>query len=282
MFGCINLLVGKMEIDIPRRVHPNMENYSKAELEIATKFSHEVYKEMGKYVKAIVLFGSSARKTSTQKSDIDILVLLDDLSIILTQDVSDAYRIVIERLILKVSKRLHVVTLRLTSFWEYIRDGDPIGINILRDGVSLIDTGFFDPLQMLLKKGRIRPSKESIWVYYMKAPATLGNSKWHIMQAVVDLYWAVIDAAHAALMSRGAVPPTPEHVADMLDEYLVNKGLLEKKYSKIMRFFYAKAKQVLHREIHEIKGSEYDQYLKDANEFVERLKVFIKKDIENK
>lgn len=269
-----------MEIDIQGRVNPNLEHYRKEEVELAQKFAHELYKEMGRFVKAIVLFGSSARKTSTPKSDIDVLVLIDDLSIILSRDVADTYRIIIEKIILKVSRRLHVVTLRLTAFWEYMRNGDPIGINILRDGVSLIDTGFFEPLQMLLKKGRIRPSKESIWVYYLKAPSTLGNAKWHLMQGVIDLYWAVIDAAHAALMSQGVVPPTPEHVADMLDEILVNKGLLEKKYSKIMRSAYNRAKGIMHREIQELKGEDFDKYLDEANEFVDRMKAFI--NLENK
>jgi uncharacterized protein (UPF0332 family) len=222
-----------------------------------------------------VLFGSSARKTATPHSDVDVMVLLDDLSISMTQDFADAYRIITQRIIMKVSRRLHIVTLRITSFWEYMKNGDPIGINILRDGICLYDTGFFEPMQILLKKGRVRPTAESIWTYYQKAPATLTNSKWHIMQATIDLYWAVIDSAHAALMSRDAIPPTPEHVADMLDELLVNKGLLEKKYSKIMRSMYERAKAIMHREIHEIRGSEFDRYLEEANDFVERMKVFI-------
>ena len=40
------------------------------------------------------------------------------------------------------------------------------------------------------------------------------------MQACVDLYWAGIDAAHAALMAVGAMPPSPEHVPDMMQTHL--------------------------------------------------------------
>ncbi len=252
-----------------------MEHYKKEDYDLAAKFAQELHKEMGKFISAIVLFGSSARKTATPNSDIDVMVIIDDLSIVINKDVSDAYRIAIQNIILKVSRKLHVITLRLTSFWEYMRNGDPIGVNILRDGISLYDTGFFDPLQLLLKKGRVRPSKESIWSYYSKATPTINRSKQLIMQATVDLYWAVIDAAHAALMSQGSVPPTPEHVADLLDEVLVNKRLLEKKYSKTMRMFYQLAKQIMHREVHEIRGSDYDRYLEEATHFVERMKQFI-------
>ncbi len=269
-----------MEIDIPKRPNPNLEKYPRRDLEIAHKFANEIHKEMGKFLNAIILFGSSARQTAGPHSDIDVLVLIDDQSIVVTRDVADAYRIVIQRIIVKVSKRLHIVTLRLSAFWDYIRNGDPIGINILRDGISLLDTGFFDPLQLLLKKGRIRPSKESIWSYYSKAPSTLNNSKWHLMQGVIDLYWAVIDSAHAALMSQGAVPPTPEHVSDMLDEVLVKTGKLEPNYSKIMISFYERAKAIMHHEVRNIKGSDFDKYFDEANAFVERMKRFI--DVENK
>ena len=215
-----------MKFDIPRKEHPNLEKYPKQDIDIAYKFANEIYSELGSLIRAVVLFGSSARKTTTEKSDIDVLVILDDLTISLTREVTEAYSVIVQKSIVRVSTRLHITTLRFTSFWDYIRNGDPIGINMLRDGVALIDSGFFDPLQALLKKGRIRPTSESIWAYYVKSPNTLHNSKWHILQASIDLYWAVIDAAHAALMKLGEIPPTPEHVADMMEGKMVRKGLL--------------------------------------------------------
>jgi len=264
-----------MDIDIPKRTNDNIQSYSPEEFEIAKKFSEKIRQEMGPFLKAVVLFGSSARHQANPHSDIDVLVLIDDLTTLVTKDMADAYRIIVERCILDVSRRLHVVTLRITTFWDYIRNGDPVGVNILRDGASLYDTGFFEPLQILLQKGKIRPTKESVWAYFIKAPATINNARWHLMQATLDLYWAVIDAAHAALMSHDAIPPTPEHVADMLDELLVGKGLLEKKYSKMMREFYTRAKSIMHREVEEVAGRDFDGYLEDASAFVERMRSLI-------
>ncbi|MBW2999415.1 hypothetical protein KY339_01980, partial [Candidatus Woesearchaeota archaeon] len=183
----------------------------------------------------------------------------------------------IQKIISEVSKRLHITSMRLTSFWEYVKSGDPVAINILRDGVAIIDSGFFEPLQALLKQGRIRPTSESVWSYFTRAPATLHNSKWHIMQATLDLYWAVIDAAHAALMRLKQIPPSPIHVADMLDEKMVKKKLLDKKYVETMRKFYNLSKMITHREIREIKGDEYEGYYKEAEEFVNVIKAFIEK-----
>jgi len=264
-----------MKFDIARKEHPNLEKYDKADLDLAYRFANNIYKELSSLIRAVVIFGSAARKAETEKSDLDILVIIDDLSINLTREVVEAYRVIIKKAIVQVSTRLHVITLRFTSFWDYIRNGDPIGINMLRDGVALIDTGFFDPLQALLKKGRIRPTQESIWTYYIRSPNTLHNSKWHLLQATIDLYWAVIDAAHAALMKLGEIPPTPEHVADLLEKKMVKKGLLEAKYVTIMRHFYKLMKMVTHREIQEIKGEEFDRYYLEAEKFVHRIRKFI-------
>ncbi|MFH1399835.1 MAG: nucleotidyltransferase domain-containing protein [Candidatus Woesearchaeota archaeon] len=252
-------------------------SHSKEELALAYKFTSAIYKEFGEFVRAVVLFGSAARQQQTDKSDIDILIIVDDVSIILSAEVAEAYRIIIEKAVVEISPKLHVTTLKLSSFWQYIRAGDPIGVNILREGLPLMDTGFIRPLQLLLKQGRIRPSAESIWNYFTRAPDTLHNSKWHLLQASMDLYWAVIDAAHAALMKLDEVPPSPEHVADLIEERMVKPKLVDKKYAQIMSNFYKLSKMIIYREIKEISGSEYDRYYKDAYDFVSEMKKFIEK-----
>ena len=267
-----------MEYKIRRKTNPNIAKYLKDDQEIAYQFSDKVLKEFKDLVKGIILFGSNARKEADIKPhDIDILIIINDLTVQLSTEISETYRVIIEKLVIQTSKRLHVTTLKFTNFWEYVRKGDPIAINMLRDGIALYDTGFFDPLQMLLWSGRIKPTTESIWTYFARAPATLQNSKWHIMQATLDLYWAVIDASHAALMKMNEIPPSPSHVADMLDKKLVKKGLIQEKYAKIMRKFYSLSKMIVHREIKEISGEEYDNYLAEAEEFVEHMRLFVSK-----
>lgn len=263
-----------MESKIEERENPNLQKYHKETIGIAYKFSSHIYKELGPYLKAIVLFGSSARK-KTLSGDIDILLVLDDTKNVLDAQFMEAYKIVVSNVIKKVSLKLHITTLKFTTFWEYMRAADPVAINMLKEGVPLIDSGFFEPMQVLLYQGRIRPTQEAIWSYYTRAPRTLYNSKWHLLQATIDLYWSVIDSAHAALMMMGEVPPSPEHVAEMIEEKLVKPGYLEKRYSKTMTSFYRLQKMISHREIGEIKGEEYDRYFKEAQEFVERMKKFL-------
>ncbi|MBN2459792.1 nucleotidyltransferase domain-containing protein [Candidatus Woesearchaeota archaeon] len=265
-----------MEFSIHKRKKQVSDSYPKEVMDIAYDFSKRVYKEFAKFIKAIVLFGSSARKKQGGQGDIDVLIIVDDVSIIIDKEFVQAYRIIIQKIAAEVNpQKLHITTLKFTSFWEYVRAGDPVAVNILRDGLPIIDSGFFEPLQVLLYQGRIRPSPESMWNYFSKAPVTLYNSKWHIKQAVLDLYWAVIDAAHAALMKLNEVPPSPSHVADMLEIKMVRKGLLDKKYAHTMKQFYHISRIILHGQVTEISGAQFDEYFRHAKEFVDEMQKFI-------
>src|SRR3989344_5118378 len=189
-----------MQFRIQKRENENMHKYPSQDLGLVQKFTDKLQKEFGDFLMGVVAFGSKVRREASEKSDIDVLIVTNDATYQLNSPLIETYRIIVNKLIAETSPKLHVTSMTFTSFWEYAKAGDPVVVNILRDGVALIDTGFFEPLQVLLKNGRIRPTEESIWRYYGRAPQTLLNSKWHVLQATLDLYWAVIDAAHAALM----------------------------------------------------------------------------------
>lgn len=261
-----------MEFDITRR-EPEKHSYEHDVLEVAYDFSKLVHKELGDIVRAIVLFGSATKKDNPH--DIDILIIIDDIHVQFTQDLQQAYQVIVGNAVQAVSKRLHVTTLRFSNFWEYVRTADPVVTTVLRDGRAILDTGFFSPLQLLLQQGRIRPSSEAIWAYYAKAPQVLVSSKWKVMLAVVDLYWAVIDSAHAALMRSGVVPQTPEHVSGLLNEKFVQKGLLDARFAHSAKKFYDLQKDVYSRRIESISGARYDKLHQEAQDFVSQMRTLI-------
>lgn len=268
-----------MEFKLQKKEHWNLQKYPEEEFKLARKLADALIKEMSGLLSSVVLFGSSARgeKTNYEK-DIDILLIVNDVSTILTPEVSETFRIIVEKTASRISRRFHLNTIKLSNFWDYVRVGDPIGINMLRDGVPLFDVGIFEPAQQLLFQGRIRPTKEAVWIYWARAPNTIQNAQWHILQSLVDLYWAAIDAAHAALMRIGEVPPSPIHVSDMLQEKFVKTGLLNKKYVEIMKNLHRTAKMIAHRELTKVTGEAYDKYLTDTQEFVKAMKKIIESD----
>ena len=265
-----------MKFPIKKRVNKNISNFLNEDLDIARSFAKAMHQEFGTFISCMVLFGSATKNVVNPKRDIDILIVLDDTRVQFTQELVQTYRIILEKMIAKTDpKRLHIQSMKLTSFWEYARAGDPVAINILRSGVALIDTNIFDPLQALLDQGRIRPTKESIWTYYTLAPASLQRSKQHLLTAAVDLYWSAIDSAHAALMSVGEIPPSPDHVADLLQEKLSSPHHISRSSINTMRELYKLFKGIVHRDIKSISGKDYDKYRVKAEAFVKEMKSFI-------
>jgi hypothetical protein len=264
-----------LEFPVKRQARKTVYNVPKKDFDVARKFAKQIYKEFQTFISAITVFGSVV--TKQKNKDIDILIILDDVRIVLDQQLIQTYRIIVEKAILDIDPRLHVQTMRLTTFWEYIRAGDPVAINILRTSIAMIDTGFFDPLQALLDRGRIRPSAESIYTYFTMAPKGLFRARDHMLTAVMDLYWAAIDAAHAALMTVGSIPPSPKLVGKVLDEKMVKKGILNKKHVNTIDSLYAISKKITNRELRSISGKDYEKYQKMSEDFVTDVQHYLEK-----
>lgn len=265
-------------MEFKNRKREHKANYDEENKKLAQDFVKELKHELKDFLKAAVMFGSSARekREEIKKTDIDVLLIIDDADIIITPELTQTYQLIVKNVGAKISPRLHISTLRLTSFWEKVKEGDPVVINILRDGVALHDKGIFKPVQVLLDQGRVRPTREAIWTYYARSPVSIQNSRKHVMQACVDLYWAGIDAAHAALMAVGAMPPSPEHVPEYMQTHLVDMGKLPRRYPTMMRELYDLSKHIEHRDIKSVTGRQYDAYLKETKDLIEHLRQIVK------
>lgn len=255
----------------------NTHKYQKTNLDLAREFAKLAYGEFKDFLMGIVLFGSIAREDNDESSDIDILIVLNDTTRVLTNELMETYKVITANIIDQVSPRIHVTTLKYSTFFDYARNADPIAVNVLRDGVALVDTGFFDPLQALLEMGKIRPSFESVWTYYHRAATTLHNSRWRVNRAIEDLYWAVTDASHAALMKQGVLPPTPRHIPQLVERHLVPIKVVSKDHIKTIRIFYDLYKKIQKKELKDITGQHYEKYYAMANRYLEEIERFLNK-----
>jgi len=245
---------------------------------LAKKFAEKVKYEAPDLVHSIILFGSAARSTWKEKiyaHDIDVLIIVNDNIQILNKEVIAAYRIIVQNTASSMSKRFHINNIRLTEFMDFVRNGDPIAINMLRDGIPLVEGGLFRPLKKLLEHGQIRPSEENVWVYYMKAPQTIQSAKWHILQGCIDLYWAVVDAAHAALLALGEVPYHPKQLSSMLQNKLIKPGLLPREHAKIVDKYFKLMDDIVKRRVGQISGKQFDVYSREVAGFIQDMKTFV-------
>ena len=81
----------------------------------------------------------------------------------------------------------------------------------------------------------------------------------------------MIDAAQAALMTSGKLPPNPEHVPSLLHEVFVSPGMIDEKYVNELRAIYALHKKIAHAEISDVKGSDIDRWQETAGQFLAEM-----------
>lgn len=257
-----------------------MERQIQKRYDIAYDFASRVYKQFREVVKSIILFGSTAKDTAEERSDIDIIIIVDDCTIRWDQELIAWYRQELGKLVAasRYPKKLHVNTVTLSVFLNQVLVGEPVVINVVRYGVALIDFGgFFSPLKVLLAQGKIRPTKEAIYNALRRAPMHLSRARFNILASFESLYWAMVDAAHAALMAAGKTPPSPEHIDVMLQEHFVRKGMLNRKYVEWYKEMYGLAHYVSHGEMTEISGKDIQLYKDRADRFIGEMANLVKK-----
>ncbi len=243
----------------------------KLESEIAMDFATKAYEKFNKIIKSIVLFGSSVKQTSVAGSDIDIILIIDDVAIIWDQELIAWYREELDKLLRQnpYQKDLHINTIKLSTWWEDLMKGDPVVINVLRYGEAMIDFGgFFEPLKFLLLNGKIKSTPEAIYNCLQRAPTHFLRSRVAELNAIEGLYWAMVDSSHAALISANIPPASPEHIPADLKDVFVDKGKLKMKYVIWYRDLLILHKKIVHGETTDLKGVEIDDWQEKTKEFM--------------
>ncbi len=255
------------------------------EREIAADFAMKVYEKFDQMIKSIVLFGSSAKKVSTPDSDIDIIVIIDDVSVRWDSELIAWYREELGKLIKAnpYSRSLHINSVKLSTWWEDVMRGDPVVINVLRYGDALVDFGgFFNPLRILLRDGRIRSTPESIYTLLQRAPGHLTRAKQSMLAVVDGLYWTMVDAAHAALIAADVMPSSPEDIPNVLRETFVKTKKLNKKFVDYYEEVHSVAKDIVHGNLTFVKGKNLDDWFEKADSFLGEMAVLVDSLIDEK
>jgi predicted nucleotidyltransferase len=241
------------------------------EREIALDFATKVYNQFEQTVKAIVYFGSSAKNESKKESDIDLIIIIDDVTIIWDEELIATYREELGKIIQRnpYIKSLHINTVKLSTWWQDLMRGDPVVINVLRYGEALIDHGgFFNPQKALLQQGKIRSTPEAVYSLLQRVPNHLARARSSILGAIDGFYWACVDSAHAALISANILPPSPEHVAEIMEENFVKKKLTNQKFVDFYTEVHSLMKEITHGKVTSISGKKLDEIRDNTDAFV--------------
>ena len=243
----------------------------RSDSDIAMDFATKAYQKFNKLIKSVILFGSTTKRANVSGSDIDIIMIIDDASIRWDQELIAWYREELGKLVKKnpYKRSLHINTIKLSTWWEDLIRGDPVVLNIIRDGESLIDFGgFFEPLKYLLLSGKIKSTPEAIYSLLQRAPMHISRSKASELNIIEGLFWSMVDSSQAALIAANVNPPSPEHIPIELKQTFITTGKLKMKYAIWYRDLLLLHKQISHGKITDLKSVEIDEWQEKAEEFL--------------
>ena len=255
----------------------------------------EIHKKMvlekfEKYVVSYVLSGSVVRGEATEESDIDTFIVIDDTDVtrMTSQELKSRLRGIIwgmadeAAIAAGVKKAPHSQVYVLTDMWDNIRSSNPVIFTFLRDGVPLYDRGMFAPWKLLLRKGKITPTPESIESYIKSGNELIERTKQKLKAiAMEDFHWALITPTQGVLMSLGISAPAPKQAAEVMRKHLVKPGLLEEKYVKIWEEINQVRKDIEHDKIKEVSAKQIEDLMSKSEDYLKRLDKLVK-DVEIK
>ncbi len=250
------------------------EKIKKEVFEKAEEFKKQCLKKYKEMVKTIFVFGSYLRKDFTEESDLDILILLDDTKMRVTDEFKESVADNLFKTAKKLDSRLHIQPpWTITEFWDMVRVSHPLLMTVLRDGWALYDQGFFIPMKKLLERGKIPASLESIELLMISAPKKIERAKnVRLYQVSEDCYYAMLNSSQAVLMYLGKQVPDPKATPKAVKEYLVDTKMLPRQYYKILEKVIKFRKDVEHKKVKEITGAKVDEFLEKAEDYVKEMR----------
>jgi uncharacterized protein (UPF0332 family) len=222
----------------------------------------------------------AATAVQLPRSNADALVLtafVDDMTNTVLGTTLDAIKADVTEFAYEGELEIKGQVMLASDLWAGLKMRDDDILSQVRNSLVIHDTGFFQPLQDLLVTGKVRPSKESMNMYYTKASRSFKTANDHVGKAILDLYWAATDAAHAAVMTAGITPPSPSELPGIIENNLVKRNLVHRRCPEILAGIYAASKKIMHKEQLEFSGREYDHYLADTDFFLKEMKDFVER-----
>jgi uncharacterized protein (UPF0332 family)/predicted nucleotidyltransferase len=252
-----------------------------AALRITALHKEMVVKKFEHYIVSYVLAGSLVQGRATEKSDIDVFIVVDDTDVkrMTRAELKDKLRAIIIGMGLEagdmtgVRNKLNIQVYILTDFWDSMREANPIIFTFLRDGIPIYDRGIFMAWKQLLQMGRIKPSQEAIDMYMSTGEQILSRVRAKLKEiGMEDTFWAILTPTQAALMLYGVPPPTPKETPIVVRELFVKKEkLLEEEYVKILEQNIDLRKSLEHGDKNDLTGAEVDKALADSEKYLKRI-----------
>jgi len=242
--------------------------------DIILNFSKDLIEKVDGLVKSIVLFGSYAENKESEKSDIDLLIIIDD---IYANDLNITVPFYFDNLNKLLAdekyKKIHVTTLTLSKFWEMILNGDPLVLDVLRKGEAMIDpAGIFGSLKKMLENGLIKTSPEYLEIMKKRAEEGINYANLMLIKAFESLYNSVVTISQYYLIKNNINIYSPEDILNKFEE-LKRKRKISTEVYNYYKKVYEYMKKMEHREVKNIDLDLLKEFLEEFGKYKEKLNI---------
>jgi len=242
--------------------------------DIILGFSKDLIEKVDGLVKSIVLFGSYAENKENEKSDIDLLIIIDD---VYAKDLNVTVPFYFDNLNKILAdekyKKIHVTTLTLSKFWEMILNGDPLVLDILRKGEPIIDpAGIFGSLKKMLENGLIKTSPEYLEIMKKRAEEGINYANLMLIKSFESLYNSVVTISQYYLIKNNMNIYSPEDILNKFEELKKKRKISSEVYDYYKRI-YEYMKKIEHREIRNVDLDLLKEFLDGFKKYKEKLNV---------
>ncbi len=242
--------------------------------DIILNFSKDLIEKVDGLVKSIVLFGSYVENKENEKSDIDLLIIIDD---VYAKDLNITVPFYFDNLNKILAdekyKKIHVTTLTLSKFWEMILNGDPLVLDILRKGEPIIDpAGIFGSLKKMLENGLIKTSPEYLEIMKKRAEEGINYANLMLIKAFESLYSSVVTISQYYLIKNNINIYSPEDILHKFEELKKKRKISSEVYNYYKRV-YEYMKKIEHREIRNVDLDLLKEFLNGFEKYKEKLNI---------
>ncbi len=238
-------------------------------------FTNEARRQYGEIIKSVLIFGSAAKGTMKEGSDIDVWVILDDTATKTSEDLQKVNAQLY--LIAQELKDLHIQTTTLTEFWNWIKIGSPELVNFLRYGLAIYDTGFIKPVQRMLEMGLIPPSEEAVKLKANASEARIKKIELDLKSIIFELRYAATDACQAVVMYYYKAQPDQKALPEYL-ERLVKEKKIEAQIVEKFKLLDKLWKDIDHKNVEMVTPDYLEKALTLTKEIVESMKKLLPKE----
>ena len=235
------------------------------------EFCASLIKHYKKFIKAIWLLHA---EDSLKEKEVTLIALLDDFKTdaIAKKQIELVAAESEKKITEKYGLHIHVGFSMLSEYFESLMQNKIEVFSEINASEALYDpTGFFLPLQKLVRRGKIHGTKENLLYLIMNVKERIKKISDYKIGILASIYAAVIDAGQAPLIAGNFSIPVQKEVAFELQKNFVRKNMLDIRFVHFYNEIVNVYKDLEYGKIKNIEGGFLDSLIKKAKAFIERM-----------